>query len=551
MPWSWTSASPPAPVATTARSICSPRPPPAARRPWAGPTPARSRAGALADFVTVSLDTPRTAGTRAADAIAAVVFSATAADVTHVVVGGRLVVDGRCSPAAARRARPPSETRSRRSRDEPRSIDNIGLLVTYDPALGEDALGERHDAALVVEDGVVVAVVAAGTAVTDDRLDVEGRCVLPGFVDSHTHLVFAGDRADEFAARMAGQPYAAGGIRVTTVDATRAASDDELRRLAAARRAEARRAASPRSRSSPATGSTADEEARCLRIAGELTARHDVPRRPRRARPSTTTGPTITSRTIVTRMLPACAPLARFADAFCETGAFDADQCRAVLTAAAARGLGPKLHANQLGTGPGVQLAVELGAASADHCTYLTDGDIEALAGAAATTVATLLPATDFSHPPALPARPPPARSRRHGRPRHQLQPGFELHDLDAVRHRPRRARAAPHRGRGRAGGHGRRRRRAPPHRRRPPRSRATGPTPSSSTPPALHAPRLPPGRRPRRRHPRTGPPQLPRHSPLAGPMSDPGIETSEFRSNRSRWVAPELAGSSARRLPA
>ena len=143
-------------------------------------------------------------------------------------------------------------------------------------------------------------------------------------------------------------------------------------------------------------GLTADDEARCLRIAGELTAdttflgAHVVPDEYEGRADDYVAE-------IVAGMLPACAPLARFADAFCETGAFDADQCRTVLTAAAARGLVPKLHANQLGTGPGVQLAVELGAASADHCTHLTDGDIEALAGAAGTTVATLLPATDFS----------------------------------------------------------------------------------------------------------------------------------------------------------
>src|SRR5215218_11442915 len=116
-------------------------------------------------------------------------------------------------------------------------VDRIGLLVTNDPFLGDGPLGLVRDAAVVMEDGVVVAVEAAG-AVGDERVDAAGRCVIPGFVDSHTHLVFAGDRADEFAARMAGRPYAASGITVTT-EATRAAAEGELRDLAGARRAEA------------------------------------------------------------------------------------------------------------------------------------------------------------------------------------------------------------------------------------------------------------------------------------------------------------------------
>ena len=98
---------------------------------------------------------------------------------------------------------------------------------------------------------------------------------------------------------------------------------------------------------------------------------------------------------VVTDMLAACAPHARWIDVFCERGAFDADQARAVLTAGRQAGLGLRVHANQLEPGPGVRLAVELGAASADHCTHLPDADVEALAGG--DTVATFLPATDFS----------------------------------------------------------------------------------------------------------------------------------------------------------
>jgi imidazolonepropionase len=280
------------------------------------------------------------------------------------------------------------------------AVDNIGLLVTGDPEAGTGPLGVVAGATVVVEVGVVSAA-GPGGAQADEHVDVDGRCVLPGFVDSHTHLVFAGDRAAEFAARMAGQPYEAGGIRLTTA-ATRAAGDDELRRLAAARRLEARRGGTTTIEIKSGYELTAAGEARLLRLARELTTdttflgAHVVPEH-------------FAGRSddyvaeVVSSMLPACAPLARFVDAFCEEGAFDADQCRAVLTAGAECGLVPKLHANQLRPGPGVRLAVELGAASADHCTHLTDADIDALA--ASDTVAALLPAADFStrqpYPPA------------------------------------------------------------------------------------------------------------------------------------------------------
>jgi imidazolonepropionase len=280
------------------------------------------------------------------------------------------------------------------------AVDDIGLLVTCDPTAGDGRLGLVRDATLVLEDGVVVAISRTPVA-ADDRVDVGGRCVLPGFVDSHTHLVFAGDRADEFAARMAGRPYEAGGIRVTTA-ATRAASDDDLRRSAGARRLEARRGGTTTIEVKSGYELTTEGEARLLRLAGELTAEttflgaHVVP-----AEYAGRADDYVEA--VVASMLPVCAPLARFVDAFCEEGAFDADQCRTVLAAGADLGLVPKLHANQLRPGPGVRLAVELGAASADHCTHLTDADVEALASSA--TVATLLPAADFStrqpYPPA------------------------------------------------------------------------------------------------------------------------------------------------------
>ncbi len=271
-------------------------------------------------------------------------------------------------------------------------IDRIGLLVTNDPSLGEGPLGLRRDAAVVIEAGRVVAVTAAG-APADERLDAAGRCVIPGFVDSHTHLVFAGDRAEEFTARMAGRPYAAGGIQTTT-DATRRATDDELRRLVADRLDGARRGGTTHVEVKSGYALDVDGEARLCRLAAEVT--DDVTFLGAHLVPAEYAGRSDDYVALVAGpMLDACAPWCRWVDVFCETGAFDADQSRAVLEAGRTRGLGLRVHANQLGTGPGVQLAVELGAASADHCTHLTEADVDALA--TGTTVATLLPAADFS----------------------------------------------------------------------------------------------------------------------------------------------------------
>jgi imidazolonepropionase len=266
-------------------------------------------------------------------------------------------------------------------------VDNIGLLVTGDPELGA-----VRDAALVVEDGLVSAVERAG-APGDERLDAGGRCVIPGFVDSHTHLVFAGDRGDEFAARMAGRPYAAGGIRVTT-EATRAAPREELVALAGRRRREALRAGITHIEIKSGYGLEVEAERRCCEVGASFT--DDVTFLGAHVVPAEYEGRTDDYVALVCgEMLAACAPLARWIDVFCEEGAFDADQSRAVLSAGRGAGLGLRVHGNQLGPGPGVRLAVEMGAASVDHCTYLTDADVEALAGG--DTVATFLPATDFS----------------------------------------------------------------------------------------------------------------------------------------------------------
>jgi len=272
-------------------------------------------------------------------------------------------------------------------------IDNIGQLATCNPEAGRGPVGVLEDAAVVLEDGRIAAIERAGSVHADDAIDADRRAVIPGFVDSHTHLVFAGDRAHEFAVRMAGGRYEAGGIRVTT-EATRAADAEDLDRLARRRQREALRAGITHQEIKSGYGLDVQSEELLCRVASELT--DDVTFLGAHAVPNEYEGRADDYTELVCGpMLGACAPYARWIDVFCERGAFDATQSRAVLEAGRAAGLGLRMHANQLGEGPGVQLAVELGAASADHCTYLSEADIDALAGG--TTIATFLPATDFS----------------------------------------------------------------------------------------------------------------------------------------------------------
>jgi imidazolonepropionase len=268
-------------------------------------------------------------------------------------------------------------------------VTNIGELVTNDPEHGI-----RHDAAVVVDGDRIAWVGPASAAPAADlRLDADGAAVLPGFVDSHAHLIFAGDRAAEFGARMAGEAYTGGGIR-TTVAATRAASDEELRRNAQRLVAEALQQGTTTIEIKSGYGLSVPDEARSLRVAGELVEEttflgaHVVPA-------EYADRPDDYVDLVRGEMLDAAAPYAKWVDVFCERGAFDGDQARAILTAGAERGLGLRLHANQLGPGPGVRLAVELGAASADHCTHLDDADVDLLASSE--TVATLLPGAEFS----------------------------------------------------------------------------------------------------------------------------------------------------------
>jgi imidazolonepropionase len=285
-------------------------------------------------------------------------------------------------------------------------ITNIGELITNQPE--RDATGQpagiaaagvaSSAAALVIDEGRVAWTGAASHApAADELVDAEGRAVLPGFVDSHAHLVFAGERGAEFAARMAGQPYRAGGIR-STVAATRDATDEELSANLRGLATEMLRQGITTFECKSGYGLTVSDEERSVRIAAEVTPEvtflgaHVVP-------PEFDQDPAGYVDLVCGAMLAACAPHARWVDVFCEQGAFGRDEAAAVLAAGQAAGLRPRVHANQLTAGPGVRLAVEVGAASADHCSNLTDADVEALASGQ--TVATLLPGVEFStrHP--------------------------------------------------------------------------------------------------------------------------------------------------------
>ncbi len=273
-------------------------------------------------------------------------------------------------------------------------ITNIGELTTNVGSSGGDRFGTLVDAAVLI-DGERIAWVgsAADAPDADETVDASGHAVIPGFVDSHSHLVFGGDRAAEFEARMAGQKYAAGGIR-STVAATRAASDDELRARLRGFLDEMLEQGTTTVEIKSGYGLSIEDEARLVRLAAEVTPEvtflgaHVVP-----ADYADRADEYV--ELVAGPMLEACAPHAKWIDVFCETGAFSVEQSRRVLEAGIANGLLPRVHASQLGPGDGVRLAVELGAASVDHGTYLTDADVTALA--ASDTVLTLLPGVEFS----------------------------------------------------------------------------------------------------------------------------------------------------------
>jgi imidazolonepropionase len=274
------------------------------------------------------------------------------------------------------------------------AFTNIGSLVTNDKGLELGLLGELQNAAIVVEDGSIAWVGRSFSVPdADEQIDVEGRTVLPGFVDSHAHLLFAGDRAGEFSARMAGESYSAGGIR-TTVAATRAATDSELEENLVRLASELRASGITTFETKSGYGLSVADEARALRIATKHTAEttylgaHVVP--------AEYEGRSDDYVSLVTgEMLNQVADSAKWIDVFCDRGAFTVEQAREILLAGKAMGLQPRIHANQLEQGGGIQLAVELDCASADHCTHFDSSDIDALAGS--NTVATLLPGAEFS----------------------------------------------------------------------------------------------------------------------------------------------------------
>lgn len=270
----------------------------------------------------------------------------------------------------------------------------ISSLVTNNPELESGLLGELSEAAFVEQDGQIVWVGNAKDAPdADSEVNLEGKSVVPGFVDSHAHLVFAGDRSQEFEARMSGTEYSAAGI-MTTVNATRQATDEELDENIATRAIEMYRSGITTFETKSGYGLNVADELRSLRLAVQHTedvtfmGAHVVPeefKKDKAAYVSLVKG----------EMLEACAPYSRWIDVFCDQGAFDYDESKAILEAGIAHGLLPRIHANQLAQGRGVELAVELGCASADHCTQLSSKDVELLASS--NTVATLLPGAEFS----------------------------------------------------------------------------------------------------------------------------------------------------------
>jgi len=273
-------------------------------------------------------------------------------------------------------------------------VKNIGLLVTNNPSLGSTQLGILKNAALLAENGQITWVGdSQGAPTAQNVIDADGKCVIPGFVDSHTHLIFAGDRSNEFSTRMVGQSYAAGGI-ADTVTKTRAATDDDL--LANANRLmhESLHSGTTTIEIKSGYGLTVIDEERSLKIAKQLTPEttflgaHVVPSE-FKAKSNDYVD------LVCGQMLNRAKPYAKWIDVFCDRGAFTPEQGRKILTAGIAAGLKPRIHANQLEQGDAVALAVELGCASVDHLTYFNQSDIEKLANSK--TVATLLPGAEFS----------------------------------------------------------------------------------------------------------------------------------------------------------
>ena len=275
-------------------------------------------------------------------------------------------------------------------------VDNIGLLVTNDSSNDGTPLGTIHGASFLIENGVISWVGQSSAAPRNDVakvIDAQGRCIIPGFVDSHSHLIFAGDRSEEFRARMAGEKYSAGGIGYT-VGLTRQASNGQLLQNARRLIAEANASGTTTMECKSGYGLSVDDEARSLVVAKQVTdettflGAHVVPQEFKDS-------PEDYVDLVCGPMLDAARPNAKWIDVFCDKGAFTTEQARRILKAGMAQGLLPRVHANQLEPGDGIMLGVELGAASVDHLSYFDDEDIQALS--TSNTVATLLPAAEFS----------------------------------------------------------------------------------------------------------------------------------------------------------
>ncbi len=274
-------------------------------------------------------------------------------------------------------------------------VTGIGELVTNDPTLGDGSLlGIVRDAAFVVDGGKVAWIGSSKSAPSADQvIEASGKSVVPGFVDSHTHAVFGGDRVRDFVGRMTGEKYSAGGIK-TTVAATRQASVDQLREHTAGIVRELRAGGITTFEIKSGYGLDVESESKILDVANEFTKEvtflgaHVVPAEFASEREHYIS-------LVLGEMLDLCAPKAKWIDVFCDTGAFTPEESRRILDVGMAHGLLPRLHGNQLGNTGGVQLALEVDAASVDHCTYLSDDEVSALASSH--TVATLLPGAEFS----------------------------------------------------------------------------------------------------------------------------------------------------------
>jgi len=284
-------------------------------------------------------------------------------------------------------------------------LTNIGRLVTNASGVPGD-LGVIADAAVAIE-GERIAWAGPASELSDDHrdtesLDCESRAVIPGFVDAHTHLVFAGDRSDEFARRLRGESYedilAAGGGIHSTVSATRAASDDDLVLSAVTRLERMARMGTTTVEVKSGYGLTTADEVRLLEAASEAGRRSPVDVVPTFLGahvPDRGVDPSDYVDLVVDEMLPACAPLAKWCDVFCDRGAFTVDDARRILEAGRAHRLAPRIHAEQLAHTGGAALAAEVGAGSADHLDHATLADAAAMRDAG--VVATLLPAASFS----------------------------------------------------------------------------------------------------------------------------------------------------------